>query len=148
MDLDKTDVKILKKILENARSSNRQIAKKVNVSVGTVIAKIKKMENEGIIKGYAVTLDYEKLGYELTAITEIIVSKGKLLDVEKEVAKITNVCAVYDVTGVTDAVAIAKFKSRKTLSEFTKTVLSIPFVERTNTHVVLTIVKEDYKLLQ
>jgi DNA-binding Lrp family transcriptional regulator len=147
MDLDKTDVKILQTLLENARLSNRQIAKKVNVSVGTVIAKIKKMETGGIINGYSVTLDYENLGYELTVITEIIVSKGKLLDVEKEIAKIPNVCAVYDVTGATDAVVIAKFKNRKTLSEFTKTILSLPFVERTNTHVVLTIVKEDYKLL-
>lgn len=147
MDLDKTDVKIIKILLENGRLSNRQIAKKVNVSVGTVITKIKKMETGGIINGYSVTLNYENLGYELTVITEIIVSKGKLLDVEKEIAKIPNVCAVYDVTGVTDAVVIAKFKNRKTLSEFTKTVLSLPFVERTNTHVVLTIVKEDYKLL-
>jgi DNA-binding Lrp family transcriptional regulator len=147
MDLDKTDVKILQTLLENARLSNRQIAKKVNVSVGTVIAKIKKMETGGIINGYSVTLDYENLGYELTVITEIIVSKGRLLDVEKEIAKIPNVCAVYDVTGATDAVVIAKFKNRKTLSEFTKTALSLPFVERTNTHVVLTVVKEDYKLL-
>jgi len=105
------------------------------------------METGGIINGYSATLDYQNLGYELTVITEIIVSKGKLLDVEKEIAKIQNVCAVYDATGATDAIAIAKFKNRKTLSEFTKTVLSLPFVERTNTHVVLTIVKEDYKLL-
>jgi len=66
MDLDKTDVKILKTLLENPRLSNRQIAKKVNVSVGTVISKIKKMETEGIINGYSTTLDYENLGYELT----------------------------------------------------------------------------------
>jgi len=147
MNLDKTDVKILKTLLENARISNRQIAKKVDVSVGTVIAKIKKMETEGIINGYSAKLNYENLGYELTILTEIIVSKGKLIDVEKEIAKIPNVCVVYDITGATDAVVIAKFKNRKTLSEFTKTLLSLPFVERTNTHVVLTIVKEDYKLL-
>ena len=147
MDLDKTDVKILESLLENSRTSNRQIAKKVKVSVGTVITKIKKLEKEGIIKGFTTTIDYEKLGYELTVITEIIVSKGKLLDAEKEIAKISNVCAVYDVTGETDAVVIAKFKSRKTLSAFTKTILSLPFVERTNTHIVLTIMKEDYRLL-
>lgn len=147
MDLDKTDVNILKNLLENARVSNRQIAKKVKVSVGTVITKIKKMENDGIIRRYSAITDYEKLGYELTAITEIIVSKGKLLEVENEIAKISNVCAMYDVTGEFDAVAIAKFKNRKTLSEFTKTVLSIPYVERTNTHVVLEVVKEDYRLV-
>jgi DNA-binding Lrp family transcriptional regulator len=147
MELDKTDVKILKNLLDNARFSNRHIAKKVNVSVGTVIAKIKKMESAGIIHGYSALLDYESLGYELTAIIDIIVSEGKLLEVEKEVAKIPSVCAVYDVTGETDAVAIAKFKNRKTLSDVTKKILSLPYVERTNTHVVLAIVKEDYNLL-
>jgi DNA-binding Lrp family transcriptional regulator len=105
------------------------------------------MTQEGIIRRYSLILDYEKLGYELTVITEIIVSKGKLLDVEKEIAKIPNVSAMYDVTGASDAIAIAKFKNRKTLSEFTKKILSLPHVERTNTHVVLGVVKEDYQLL-
>ena len=147
MDLDETYVKILKSLLENARISNRQIAKKVKVSVGTVITKIKKMENEGILKGYAAILDHEKLGYELTVITGIVVSKGKLLEAEKEIAKNPNVCAVYDVTGETDAIVIAKFKSRAKLSVFTKSMLAIPHVERTNTHVVLTVIKEDYRIL-
>jgi len=105
------------------------------------------MEKEGIIKGYTAILDYDKLGYELTVVTELTVSKGKLLEMEKEVAKIPNVCAVYDVTGATDAIVIAKFKSREELSNFTKSLLSMPFIERTNTHVVLTTVKEDFRLL-
>lgn len=147
MDLDQVDVKILENLLADTRLSCRQLARKVNVSVGTVIAKIKKMEQEGIIKGYSAVLDQEKLGYELTVITEILVSKGKLLEVEKEIAEMPRVCAVYDVTGLTDAMIIAKFKNRKELSEFTKKLLAMPFVERTNTHIVLTAVKEDYRLI-
>ncbi len=145
MGLDQTDVKILKSLLTDARFSNRQIARIVGISVGTVIARIQKMEQEGIIKGYSTILDHEKLGYELTTITEITVSKGKLLEVEKEIAKMPNVCAVYDVTGLTDAMVIVKSKTRKELSDFVKTVLTMPFVERTNTHVVLTTIKEDYR---
>jgi len=145
MELDQTDVKILKNLLTDARLSNRQIARTVGVSVGTVIARIQKMEQEGIIKGYSTILDHDKLGFELTTITEITVSKGKLLEVEKEIAKMPNVCAVYDVTGLTDAMVIVKSKTRKELSDFVKTVLAMPFVERTNTHVVLTTVKEDYR---
>lgn len=145
MGLDQTDVKILKSLLTDARFSNRQIARIVGISVGTVIARIQKMEQEGIIKGYSTILDHEKLGYELTTITEITVSKGKLLEVEKEIAKMPNVCAVYDVTGLTDAMIIVKSKTRKELSDFVKTVLTMPFVERTNTHVVLTTIKEDYR---
>ena len=147
MELNETDKKILKSLLEDARFSSRQIAKNVGVSVGTVLSRIKKMEDIGIIKGYSVILDHEKLGYELTVVTEITVSKGRLVEMENEIAKNPNVCGVYDVTGLTDAVIIAKFRSREELGKFTKNLLALPFVERTNTHVVLTTVKENFRLL-
>jgi DNA-binding Lrp family transcriptional regulator len=147
MELNEIDNKILKALLEDARFSSRQIAKNVGVSVGTVLSRTKKMEEEGLIKGYSVILDHEKLGYELTVVTEITVAKGKLVDTENEVAKISNVCSVYDVTGLTDAVIVAKFKSREDLGAFTKRLLTLPYVERTNTHVVLTTVKENFRLI-
>ncbi len=73
--------------------------------------------------------------------------KGRLVETENEIAKIPNVCGVYDVTGLTDAVIIAKFKSREDLGAFTKKMLALPYIERTNTHVVLTTVKENFRLL-
>lgn len=147
MELNEIDTKILKGLLEDARFSSRQIAKNVGVSVGTVLSRIKKMEDEGLIKGYTVNLDHEKLGYQLTVITEITVAKGRLVETETEVAKIPNVLSVYDVTGLTDAVIVAKFKSREDLGAFTKHLLALPYVERTNTHVVLNTVKENYRLI-
>ena len=147
MELNETDKKILKNLLDDARFSSRQIAKNVGVSVGTVLSRIKKMEDMGIIKGYSTILNHEKLGYELTVVTEITVSKGRLVEMENEIAKNPNVCGVYDVTGLTDAVIIAKFKSRENLGKFTKNLLALPYVERTNTHVVLTTVKENFRLL-
>src|SRR3989337_2255540 len=147
MVLNETDMKILQVLLEDARFSSRQIAKKVGVSVGTVLSRIKKMEEDGLIKGYSVLMDHEKLGFELTVVMEITVSKGRLVEMENEIAKISNVCSVYDVTGLTDAFLIAKFKSREELGKFTKRLLALPYIERTNTHVVLTTVKEDFRLL-
>jgi len=147
MELNETDKKILKNLLEDARFSSRQIAKNVGVSVGTVLSRIKKMEDIGLIKGYSAILDHEKLGYELTVVTEITVSKGRLVETENEIAKNPNVCGVYDVTGLTDAVIIAKFKSREDLGKFTKHLLALPYIERTNTHVVLATVKENFRLL-
>jgi DNA-binding Lrp family transcriptional regulator len=147
MGLDETDFKILKALTLDARLSSRQIAKQCEISIGTALSRIKKLEKEGIIKGYSAILDQEKLGYELTVVVEITVSKGRLLEMEKEIAKLPNVCCVYDVTGLTDALIIAKFKKREELSKFTKHLLALPYVERTNTHVVLTTVKEDFRLI-
>jgi DNA-binding Lrp family transcriptional regulator len=145
--LDEVDRRVLEELLRDSKQSLREIAAKARVSVGTVLARVKRMEKAGVIKDYTVILDYEKLGYELTAVTEITASKGKLLEVDREIAKMPMTCAVYDITGLTDAIVIAKFKSREELSNFTKTLLAIPHVERTNTHIVLTTIKEDFRLL-
>jgi DNA-binding Lrp family transcriptional regulator len=146
MHLDETDVKILKALTLDARLSSRQIAKQCGVSIGTVLSRMKRMEKEGIVKGYSALLDHERLGYELTVVSEITVSKGRLLEVENEIARLPNVCCVYDVTGLIDAIIIAKFKNREELGKFTKRLLALPYVERTNTHVVLTTIKEDFRL--
>jgi DNA-binding Lrp family transcriptional regulator len=147
MHLDQTHVKILKALTINARLSYRQIAKQCGVSSHRVLSRIKKMEKEGIIKGYSALLDHEKLGYELTVVSEITVSKGRLLEMENEIARLPNVCGVYDLTGLIDAIIVAKFKNREQLSKFTKRLLALPYVERTNTHVVLTTIKEDFRII-
>ena len=144
--LDETDVKIVKALTLDARLSSRQIAKQCGVSIGTVLSRMKKMEKEGIIKGYSALLDHEKIGYELTVVSEITVSKGRLLEMENEIARLPNVCCVYDITGLVDAIIVAKFKTREELSKFTKRLLALPYVERTNTHVVLTTIKEDFRI--
>jgi DNA-binding Lrp family transcriptional regulator len=105
------------------------------------------MEQTGIIKEYSAIVNHEKIGYELTVIIEMTVSKGRLSEIAKEIVKVPNVCCVYNVTGLTDAMVIAKFKKREELSSFTKYLLSLPYVERTNTHVVMTTMKEDFRVI-
>ena len=145
--MDETDVKILKKLLTDARSSYRRIAEEIGVSPPTVLARVEKLESDSIIKSYSAVLDHEKLGYDLTAVIEITATKGKIIDIERQIAKFPNVCAVYDITGLTDMVVIAKFKNRKELSNFVKKDLSLPYIDRTNTHVVLITVKEDFRFI-
>lgn len=147
MHIDETDRRILLELLRDCRKSYRAIARRAGISVGTVLSRIRRMEKSGVIRGYAAILDHERLGYQLTVLAEITVFKGKLVEMEQAISKLGGTCAVYDVTGLTDAVVIAKFHSREELSRFTKGLLAMPFVDRTNTHVVLTTVKEDFRLL-
>jgi DNA-binding Lrp family transcriptional regulator len=147
MDMDETNVKILRKLLSDARLSYRKIAEEIGVSPPTVLSRVEKLERDNIIKFYSAVLDHEKLGYDLTAIIEVTAVKGKITEVERHIARLSNVCAVYDITGLTDMVIIAKFKNRKDLSNFVKRDLSMPYVERTNTHVVLLTVKEDFRFI-
>ena len=145
MSLDKTDEKILKNLMKDARLSARQLALKLGISTVTAISRVKKLESQKIIKGYAALVDHEKIGYDITAIIEIIAKKN-VLEIENKLSKMDNVCCVYDITGNTDTIIVAKFKEREELSDFLKSLSSMTNVENTITHVVLNTAKEDFRL--
>ena len=147
MKLDETDIKILKNLLVDARLSSRQLAHKIGLSTVTVITRIKKLEQNKIITGYSARLDHQKLKYDLTAIIEVTTGKGKMIEIEQNIAENENICAVYDITGQADVLVIAKFKNRQELSEFIKKLSSIPNVENTVTHMVLNTIKEDFRMI-
>ena len=144
--MDDTDKKIIAEYLKDARVSYREVAKRLQLAVGTVLTRTKKLENDGIIESYSAVLNHDKLGYDIIAISEITVSKGKLTEVENAIAKLSPTCAVYDVTGENDVIIISKFKSREQMSDFTKKLLSMSNVERTNSRIVLNTIKEDFRL--
>ena len=91
-------------------------------------------------------VDPVKAGYGLTAVILIQAEGQHLQKVEDEVAKISNVISVYDITGDFDIALIARFKDRSGLNVFIKGLLVIPYVKRTVTDVVLNVIKEDFRV--
>jgi DNA-binding Lrp family transcriptional regulator len=104
--------------------------------------RVKKLEKSGYVKGYAARLDYLRLGYEFMAVVQISISHGSLLEVQGRISELQGVAAVYDVTGPYDSIAILMCKSRAELSALLKRILAIPHVDKTNTNMVLNVVKE------
>ena len=142
--LDEIDEKILELYYEDSRKSYRSIARKVGVAPGTVVARMKRLEESGIVKRYTVQVDSEKLGYDLTVIIECVISNGLMVEAGQEITKFRNTRAIYNVTGDSDVMIIAKFRNRTELSDFTKKLLKMPNIERTKTHLVLITLKEDF----
>jgi len=141
--LDRRDVMILSLLVENSRLSYREIARKTGLSSPTVIKRIQRLEEEGIIKRYTVEIDYSKLGYNLPVIIDVRVARGKLFEVEKQIASHPNVLAVYDITGEFDVSVIALFKGREDLDAFVKELQRIKYVERTYTKIILNVIKDE-----
>ena len=84
-DLDATDRAILGALLEDARYSQREIAKQVGVAQGTVTNRLRRLEQAGIIVGHQVRLDAERLGWEMTVIAGLRIAKGKMMDVQRAI---------------------------------------------------------------
>jgi Lrp/AsnC family transcriptional regulator, regulator for asnA, asnC and gidA len=142
MKIDDTDKKILNCLLDDSKLSFRKVADKANVSAVTVLKRVKELEKEKIIKSYTTELDYQKLGYDVTVIIKMKISKGKLFEVEKKIAADIHVFAVYDITGDFDSVVLARFKNIKSLDSFLKRIQTYDFIEKTETNVVLNTIKE------
>lgn len=147
IDIDDLDMKILRILNTNARKSYRDIAKELDLSLTTVSKRIKRLEEQKVILGYAPILDQEKLGFDIIAIIGVKILHGRIIETEKMLAKDPAVFAVYDSTGDWDAMVQARFKTRTDLNAFVKKVLEHEDVEKTYTQVVLNVTKDEKRIL-
>jgi DNA-binding Lrp family transcriptional regulator len=144
--IDELDRKIIRVLNDNARKSFREIAKELKTSATVVIHTVKKLEAAGAVKGYIPVVDPEYFGIGLAAIVAVRISKGKLIETQKRIAQDPHVSAVYDVTGDWDCFIIGRFTGREDLNDFIKGLLAVPHVDRTVTHLVLNVVKEEPRI--
>jgi DNA-binding Lrp family transcriptional regulator len=146
-ELDAVDLQIIRALEEDSRVSLRKLAHKIGLTPNILHNRIKSLEQEGIILGYAPIVDSTQMGYALTAIIMIQVEGGHMLEVEAEIAKENNVLSVYDITGEYDAIVFAKFRDNASLNGFLKKLLAERFIKRTTTLVALNAVKEYSKII-
>ncbi len=98
--LDNVDHQILDMLIDNSRVPFTDIAKKHNVSAGTIHVRVKKMEDAGIITGSSLTVDYTKLGYSFIAYVGIFLHKtSQTKFVLERLKTIPNVTVAHITTG-------------------------------------------------
>lgn len=147
VELDETDLSILRALNGDARKSYRDVARELGIALTTVSNRVRKMEGAGIIQGYVPILNTSKLGFELSVIIGVKIHPGRLLEVQNRIAKNPRVVAVYDVTGEWDSMVVARFRDRQELNDFIKDLGDVPHVERTATQLVLNTVKDEKRVL-
>ncbi len=97
---DDIDIKILSILMLDAKKTYAEIGKELFISGGTVHVRIKKMMEAKVILNSQLKVDYQKLGYDITAFLGIYLEKSKLYDyVSKELAAIPEVVEAHYTTG-------------------------------------------------
>ena len=101
LDIDDIDRQILAILMKDSNISYTEIAKRIHVSGGTVHVRMTKMEEMGIVTGANLTVDYVKLGYDVSAFLGIFLEKSSYYDVvAEELKKIPEVVEAYYTTGI------------------------------------------------
>jgi DNA-binding Lrp family transcriptional regulator len=149
--LDDKDLVILSLIQRNCKLTSREIAKKIGSPITTVFAKIKRMEQLGIIRHYRAVLDPRKLGYDATAFIFASVSYGSKNDeskvsqreIAKNIAGFPEVQEVHIITGDWDLLIKLRAESVDDMGKFVIDKLRlIRGIEKTLTCMVFETTKE------
>lgn len=136
--LDEIDHQILDILIENARTPFTDIAKKLLVSAGTIHVRVKKMEDEGVIKGSTLTLNYEKMGYTFIAHVGIYSEKTSMTQsVLEDLRKIPNVTVAYVTAGKYNIFCKVRAKGTNDAKEIIYQIDDVNGVSRTETMISL-----------
>jgi len=143
MDEQELNRKILTSLMEDGRKSIRKVAKDIDVSPSTVSKHLEEMKENGVIKKFKPAIDYEKLGYDMTAVTKIQAKGSEITDIVERLNNEGSLTHVYEITGEFDILVIGKFNSRESMNREIKRMLNFSAVERADTSIVLNVEKED-----
>lgn len=116
--MDKVDITILSLLQSNARYSLKYIASKVFLSTPAVSARIAKLENSGIIQGYTVKINREKLGYHIIAFINLELSANQKSKFYPFIEGCSNVLECDCVTGNYSMLLKVAFPTTEDLDDF------------------------------
>ncbi|SDF99876.1 HTH-type transcriptional regulator Lrp [Halorientalis regularis] len=142
MTYENLDRKLVNALLGDGRASLRSLAEELDVSVTTVSNHLKDLEEDGIISGYTPKVDYDALGYDVTAVVQLKVEGSALPDVTDRLQEHKQMISVYEVTGDYDIIAIGKFTDTDGMNDQIKEMLVDPEIKESNTSVVLNAASE------
>lgn len=141
-EIDEIDKKIVNLLLFDADITNRDIASRCNIALGTVNNRINRLKKSGIIKKKIIIVDYEKLGYAIEVMVALKIKKGGFYEIAKKLAADSSVFLVIDITGDYDAEILARFHTKRQLDSFVKKLQQDPYIESTRTRLILNIYRE------
>jgi DNA-binding Lrp family transcriptional regulator len=143
MTYENLDAKLINALLGDGRASLRSLAEDLDVSVTTVSNHLRDLEDEGVIEGYTPIVNYDALGYDVTAVIQLKVEGSALPEITERLQEQEQMISVYEVTGDYDIIAIGKFKDTDGMNRQIKQLLTDADIRESNTSVVLNAVVEN-----
>ncbi|MCE6987567.1 Lrp/AsnC family transcriptional regulator [Dyadobacter sp. CY323] len=147
--LDKVDLSILRLMQENARISNADLARELEMAPSAVLERVKKLEQKNVIIQYTTRINPGALQQKLLAFISIKSSEGMGSNITtKELAKIPEVQEVHHIAGDDCYLVKVRTADSASLMELMRNSFSkIPNIISTRTTIVLETVKEEQQLV-
>lgn len=138
MELDDLDRALLLALLERPRAGLREHARALGVARGTAQARFLRLQERGVVTGFAPHVDPAALGYVVHAFVTLHVTQGRLDDVAGRLGEIAEIVEAHSITGDGDLWARVVARSNAHLEHVVQGIIGLPGVERTRTEIALT----------
>lgn len=136
---DQLDRQLIALLQANARDSTANLARKLGVARTTVLARLNRLEREGVIVGYTARLRQDHADEGVHAYVGIIVEPKSGRDVTRRLGRIPELRQLCSVSGEFDYIALLQAASMPRLDALVDEIGEIDGVTRTNTSVVLAV---------
>ena len=139
VELDVLDRKILTILMDDAVVPYTEIAKQLDVSAGTIHVRMKKLIDQGVVKGSQLIVDPVVIGYDICAFIGIFLDKGSAYsDVRKQMMNIQEIVELQYTTGVYSIFAKVLCRDTNHLREvLNEKIQPIQGIQRTDTFIAL-----------
>ena len=145
--VDAFDRRILAALLENARLTNVEIARRIGLSEAPCSRRIKRLEYEGVIRGYTARLDLDAVGIGFAAYVTLVldyVTAATADEFAEKIRAIPEVISCHIVSGGYDAILCVAARDAKTYSDIVfEQLRRIPGVKDVRSSFVMRTIKED-----
>ncbi|HVP04920.1 MAG TPA: Lrp/AsnC family transcriptional regulator [Dehalococcoidia bacterium] len=141
-DLDFIDLKILEILQRDGRASHSAIAEAVGLSQPSVHERVKKLEQRGVIKGYAALVDPEALGLDVLAYISVRLSDYKPDDIANAVAGIPEVLETHHIAGEECFIVKVRCRTNKQLQDILQRIWQAGPVTASKTTIAFATFKE------
>lgn len=143
--LDERDRIILRHLQGDARASNAELARKVNLSPPGLQKRLRKLEENGVITRYVTLVDGEALGYDMLCFVQVTLQRHEphaIARFRTLVQTMPEVLECHHITGEYDYLLKVLLRNRKHLEHFlTETLTPIPGMDKLRTSLVLSEIK-------
>lgn len=136
--IDSLDARLLRALAETPRAGVMELARKLEVARGTVQARLEKLQQRGVVRGFAPDVDLRQIGYDVLAFVTLEIAQGRLTDVVEHLASIPEVLEVHATTGPGDLHARVVARTNEHLQHVIGAVLKVQGINRTTTQIALT----------
>jgi Lrp/AsnC family transcriptional regulator for asnA, asnC and gidA len=141
--LDKDDLAIIKELQMDGRASYSKLSKKIGMPSSTIHDKVKRLIFNGVIKGYTIIIDKEKVGLNNVAIIGVETGAKQFRDVAKSLCEIREIEEVYGTTAEFDLMVKVRASSREELSDALNRIRSLDGVDDIYVSSILEVFKEE-----